>query len=92
MIIECSFVCEFREIKTTFQEVIDQHLELHVLESRLKLPATSCWESPTVKENVIFYSFANPAASTGECARCSVQEQRKNYDYPFKLNIVDRII
>jgi hypothetical protein len=27
----------------------------------------------TVKENFIFYSLANPAASNGECARCSVQ-------------------
>jgi hypothetical protein len=27
-----------------------------------------------VKENVIFYSLANPAASNGECARCSVRE------------------
>ena len=39
---------------------------------KLKLPATSCRESPTVKENFIFYSLANPAASNGECARCSV--------------------
>ena len=41
----------------------------------LKLPATSCWESPTVKENFISYSLANPAASNGECARCSVPKR-----------------
>ena len=39
----------------------------------LNLPATSCGESPTVKKIFIFYSLANPAASSGECARCSVQ-------------------
>jgi len=38
----------------------------------LKLPATSCGESPIVKENIILYSLANPAASSGECARCSI--------------------
>ena len=39
----------------------------------LKIPVTSCGESPTVNENVVLYSLANPAASNGYCARCSVQ-------------------
>ena len=49
---------------------------LQVEPDRLNLPATSCGESPTVKEFSIFYSLAKPAASSGECARYSVQVRR----------------
>ncbi len=31
--------------------------------------------SGAVKEDCYFYSLANPAASSGECARCSVRDQ-----------------
>ena|GEM_PF-28092 len=41
----------------------------------MKLPATRCGESPIVKEKIILYSLANPVASSGECARCSIHFQ-----------------
>jgi len=50
--------------------------------SGLKLPATSCGKSPIAKENVYFYSLANPAASNGECARCSIQGVKDSSEMP----------
>jgi len=38
----------------------------------LKLPAIGCEGSPIVKKDFYFYSLANPVASTGVSARCSI--------------------
>jgi 2,4-dienoyl-CoA reductase-like NADH-dependent reductase (Old Yellow Enzyme family) len=46
---------------------------------KLKLPATCCGESPIVKENICFCSLVNPAASSGECTRCSIQRRKGRY-------------
>jgi hypothetical protein len=57
------------------------HLKLPAIPYKqdLRFCSDSCGESPTVKENVIYYSLANPAASNGECARCSVQPLKKDF-------------
>ena len=46
---------------------------MHFMSQSLKLPAKSCGGSPTVKENLISYSLAYPAANSGLCAHCSVE-------------------
>ncbi|MBN2688433.1 MAG: hypothetical protein JXR85_09705, partial [Deltaproteobacteria bacterium] len=50
-------------LKITDYESKRSELErMFLLFSVLKLPATSCGESPIAKENVYLYSLANPAA------------------------------
>jgi hypothetical protein len=53
----------------------------------VKLPTTSCWESPTVKENVIFYSLAYPVAESEVCTRCSVQNKKRPLTYCTKQGV-----
>ena len=44
----------------------------------LKLPATSCGKTPIARENI--FLPANPAASSGEYARCSIQSLTSAFD------------